>query len=212
MFIKKMRQNLGLSQEQLAETTGISLRTLQRIESGQQVSPGSLKTLADFFGVSVESLQNAMKTEETRSTLLGRTALDAMNRHRAGQLIIFVVTFFVCISQWLGYYAQLTPESTDANLWTILSYITQIAIGAAIFAYIFNRARITFVWSYYAVTAAFFLCAIALDFWIGDMDTGASKQFMYAVFYTLMMLTLLVFHVLQMALSLKGESAVLVQQ
>lgn len=57
MSIKKLRQKKNLSQEELAETTGLSLRTIQRVESGDSVSTTSWKTLASFFGMSVDALQ-----------------------------------------------------------------------------------------------------------------------------------------------------------
>jgi len=41
MLIQKLRLRRGWSQEQLAEVSGLSVRTIQRLERGQ---PGSLET------------------------------------------------------------------------------------------------------------------------------------------------------------------------
>lgn len=212
MTIKKLRLNKALSQEQLAETTGISLRTVQRAESGHHISQASLKLLADYFGVSIESLLDPIKVETVASDLPGSQAIASLNHHRAAQLIIFVMTFFVCVTQWLAYYAHIMPGTSDASLWTILSYVSQIAIAAAVLAYIFNNAKVTFIWSYYATTAAFIVCSIGLQFWTSGLQESASSLLLYPVFFSLMLLSLLVFHVLQMALSLRGESVILIQR
>lgn len=210
MSIKKLRQKKNLSQEELAETTGLSLRTIQRVESGDSVSTTSWKTLASFFGMSVDALQeyNLVMDLSAQQGL----SQQRLAYHRSAQLIIFIVVFFVAVSQWLAYYASLTPGNSSANLWTILSYISQIAIAAAVFAYLFSHAKITFVWSYYATTAAFFAVAIGIDIWTEPFTDTASYQLLYPVYYTLFLLALLLIHVLQMALSLKGESAILLQR
>jgi transcriptional regulator with XRE-family HTH domain len=50
-MIQKLRLQRGWSQEQLAELSGLSVRTIQRIERGQTASVESLKCLAAVFGV-----------------------------------------------------------------------------------------------------------------------------------------------------------------
>ncbi len=207
MSIRTLRSKKNLSQEQLAETTGLSLRTIQRIESGDSVSQSSWRTLAAFFNMSTESLMESNLIAEPLTAAESR-----LGQHRAIQLIIFVVTFFVCVSQWLAYLAYLNPGNESADLWQILTIISEIAFAAAIFAYLFTHSKITFVWSYYATAAAFLIVAIALDFWTSPDPESASRRLLYPVFFSLMLLSLLVIHVLQMALSLKGESVILSQR
>jgi transcriptional regulator with XRE-family HTH domain len=43
MLIKELRQKRLLSQEQLAELCGLSLRTIQRVESGHRIGFASLR-------------------------------------------------------------------------------------------------------------------------------------------------------------------------
>lgn len=51
--IKELRRKSGMSQEELAEKTGLSLRTIQRIENMESVPNGdTLKKLAAALGVS----------------------------------------------------------------------------------------------------------------------------------------------------------------
>lgn len=55
--IKLERQKRSWTQEQLAERAQLSTRTVQRIECGAEVSPETLRLLADAFGVPPESLR-----------------------------------------------------------------------------------------------------------------------------------------------------------
>jgi transcriptional regulator with XRE-family HTH domain len=54
--IKKLRKQHHYSQEQLAMIAGVSLRTIQRIESGHSASLETLKSLAAAFEVEIELL------------------------------------------------------------------------------------------------------------------------------------------------------------
>lgn len=65
--IKALRQKRHLSQEQLAELCGLSLRTIQRVESGRRVGYASLKSLAAELMVSVEDLEQELTTVESTS-------------------------------------------------------------------------------------------------------------------------------------------------
>jgi transcriptional regulator with XRE-family HTH domain len=57
MQIQKMRLRKGWSQQQLAEVSGTSLRTIQRIEAGAPPSLETLRSLASVFEISIEDLQ-----------------------------------------------------------------------------------------------------------------------------------------------------------
>ncbi|GMM83288.1 helix-turn-helix domain-containing protein [Pseudoalteromonas sp. MTN2-4] len=67
MVLKQLRVSRHLTQEQLAEMSGLNVRTIQRIESGQNASLESLKCLASVLEVNVDTLQRTrldMKTQE----------------------------------------------------------------------------------------------------------------------------------------------------
>ena len=57
MLIQKLRLKRGWSQEQLAELSGLSVRTVQRLERGQTASVESLKALASVFEVDFSTLK-----------------------------------------------------------------------------------------------------------------------------------------------------------
>jgi transcriptional regulator with XRE-family HTH domain len=58
MLIQRLRLKRGWSQQQLADASGLSVRTIQRLENGQPASMESLKCLAAVFEVDIATLQN----------------------------------------------------------------------------------------------------------------------------------------------------------
>ena len=56
MLIQKLRLKRGWSQQQLADASGLSVRTIQRLERGQPPSTESLKCLAAVFEIDFASL------------------------------------------------------------------------------------------------------------------------------------------------------------
>ena len=60
MVIKKLRLENGWSQEQLAQLTGLSTRTIQRIEKENKASLSSLNLLADVFNLTVKELEDQL--------------------------------------------------------------------------------------------------------------------------------------------------------
>jgi transcriptional regulator with XRE-family HTH domain len=57
MLVQKLRLQRGWSQEQLAELSGLSVRTIQRIERGLPASNETLKSLASVFEIEFSTLQ-----------------------------------------------------------------------------------------------------------------------------------------------------------
>ena len=56
MILKELRISRHLSQEQLAQMSGLNIRTIQRIESGRNASIESLKCLASALEVEISTL------------------------------------------------------------------------------------------------------------------------------------------------------------
>ena len=66
MSIKQRRLEKGWSQEELARHSGLSTRTIQRIEGGQRAGLETLKCLAAVFETSISDLmqEQAMPDQE----------------------------------------------------------------------------------------------------------------------------------------------------
>ena len=69
-YILKYREQLGLSQEQLAEKLNISPQAIALWETGQeQPTIDTLKILANTFGVSIDQLYGNTQIEETNQPI-----------------------------------------------------------------------------------------------------------------------------------------------
>lgn len=56
--LKQIREQQNLTQEELSEKSGISVRTIQRIESGNEPKGHTLKTLSKTLGIPENELKN----------------------------------------------------------------------------------------------------------------------------------------------------------
>ena len=64
--IKKIRLERHWSQEQLAEMSGLSIRTIQRIENGENAGLESLKSLAAVFDTNIADSDKKEEAEQIR--------------------------------------------------------------------------------------------------------------------------------------------------
>ena len=66
MLIQKLRLQRGWSQEQLADLSGLSVRTIQRLERGQPASVESLKALGAAFEIDFSDLKEPEMNTSTQ--------------------------------------------------------------------------------------------------------------------------------------------------
>ena len=67
MILKQLRIGRHLSQEQLAQMSGLNVRTIQRVESGHNASLETLKCLAAALEVDIETLNQEAYTMDKNS-------------------------------------------------------------------------------------------------------------------------------------------------
>lgn len=97
MSIQKRRLDKGWTQEQLAEHAGLSVRTIQRIESGNPATLESLKCLAAVFETSVTRLT---QEPETMNNLTQDTSLKDRQEREAIQYVQNLKGFHM---HWISY-------------------------------------------------------------------------------------------------------------
>lgn len=68
MSVKELRQKKGWSQEHLAQASGLSLRTIQRIESGKRAGLETLNGLAAVFDIDLNLIRQEPKMTTQTST------------------------------------------------------------------------------------------------------------------------------------------------
>lgn len=77
MLIQKFRLQRGWSQEQLAEVSGLSVRTIQRLERGQPASLETLKALGAAFGVDFSTLKEPDMTTDAAEPAATLALIDS---------------------------------------------------------------------------------------------------------------------------------------
>ena len=81
MVVQKLRLKKGWSQQQLADFSGLSVRTVQRIEAGQPASTETLKSLAAVFEVDFTSLEQETPMTTASPTDIPFTATQSADRN-----------------------------------------------------------------------------------------------------------------------------------
>lgn len=128
--LRELRTARQWSQEQLAELSGLNLRTIQRLEAGAKISMESLRALAAVFEVPAESLL-------VRATAPGPPAIMAMREGVLRGLEFTGTTsradfwwFVLAISMLLAF-AQLLDEAFGALPLKIASLVVLLPWVAA---------------------------------------------------------------------------------
>jgi transcriptional regulator with XRE-family HTH domain len=112
--LKKMRLELHWSQEQLAEMSGLSIRTIQRIENGENAGLESLKSLAAVFETNIEDSNKKEEVELIRKEEMYIQKLRGFYKLLGLALINLILFFFIAISDsdsegwWLFIYMLIT--------------------------------------------------------------------------------------------------------
>ena len=107
--IKKMRLERHWSQDQLAEMSGLSIRTIQRIENGGNAGLESLKSLAAVFEINIadsdkkEEIEQIRKEEEYVQNVKGFYKLSAV------AILSLVVPFILAVN--------------DSSFWNVFLWI-----------------------------------------------------------------------------------------
>ena len=90
MFLKELRKEKGLTQEQLAETLNVSRRTISRWETGNNMPDLDLMVeMADFYQVDLRELMNGERKNEQMDKEMKETILqvaDYSNEEKARML------------------------------------------------------------------------------------------------------------------------------
>ena len=100
VLVHKLRLQRGWSQEQLAELSALSVRTIQRIEKGQSASAESLKALAAVFEVELSNLLPESGVQSNANQALSpeeALALRQVRRIRGFYLHLMQYAFVITI-------------------------------------------------------------------------------------------------------------------
>ena len=124
MLVQKLRLQRGWSQQQLAELSGLNIRTIQRIEKGQEPSLESLKSLAAVFNLDFSTLKEQGMDNVISETQSAEEIL-AFNQVRK------LKDFYIHLAQYVLVIAVLTIVNalTTPNRWWVQWVIMGWGVG-----------------------------------------------------------------------------------
>lgn len=133
MLVRKLRLQKGWSQEQLAELSCLSVRTIQRIERGHKPGLESANALAAVFELDVEAFtQEAQMTESQNRQLEEEKAALEYVREVKG-FYSHLATFLVVMVFLFGLNLYITPGYLWAG-WALMGWgIGVVSHGLSVF-------------------------------------------------------------------------------
>jgi transcriptional regulator with XRE-family HTH domain len=139
VLIQKLRLKRGWSQQQLAEASGLSVRTIQRIESGMPASTETLKSIAAVFEVEFSTLTPEENMNTPEKTTEARKEEEAFRYvYKLRRFYIRVILFVPASLLLLGINFLTTPNRWW-SVWVIGIWAGILLIRAAI---LFGNAKI----------------------------------------------------------------------
>ena len=111
--IKRMRLERHWSQDQLAEMSGLSIRTIQRIENGENAGLESLKSLAAVFEMNIADSDKKEEMEQIRKEEVYVQNVKGFYKLLAIAILSLVVPFILAVSD---------SSNWNVFLWILLSW------------------------------------------------------------------------------------------
>ncbi|WP_428741458.1 helix-turn-helix domain-containing protein [Tenacibaculum sp.] len=129
MNIKILRTQKHLTQEELAEKSGVSIRTIQRIEAGQEPKGHTARALSKALDVDLTILNNIEKPKE----IVNYSLVKLINLSSA--FVSFIPLFNILVPLAIMYFGKqintLTKQIISLQiLWTITSAIIFLLAGS----------------------------------------------------------------------------------
>lgn len=132
--VKELRSRKGLSQEQLAEISGLSLRTIQRIENGETEPRGeTLKRLMNALEVSPDDLMDWSIAED-------KGFLTAVNLSALGFFVFPLLGILIPLIMWISKKDKLKDINKTGKeilnfqiTWNLLVFLTYIYFIGGVF-------------------------------------------------------------------------------
>lgn len=130
-FLKELRKEKDLTQEQLAEVLGVSGRTVSRWETGFNMPDISLLVeLADFYDVSIPEIINGERKSETMNENVKEMALSLSDYAEEINKKIRMRLFWLTIAAIVGMIAFVVIEAMGLDTPdSLYEYIASSGLG-----------------------------------------------------------------------------------
>jgi len=111
--VKKMRLERHWSQDQLAEMSGLNIRTIQRIENGENAGLESLKSLAAVFEINITDSDKTHEREQIRKEEEYIQNVKGFYKLLAIAILSLVAPFIIAVND---------SSNWSTLLWLLLSW------------------------------------------------------------------------------------------
>ncbi len=98
ILIQKLRIRHGWSQEQLATLSGLSVRTIQRLERGSAASPETLKAVAAVFDIDFNQLREPAMEPSSKLAVSNEEELAFRNVRKIRGFYVHVAQYLIVMS------------------------------------------------------------------------------------------------------------------
>ena len=158
--LKQIRESKCWSQQQLADLSGLSLRTVQRIEAKGVASQESIKCLSAVFELDTQDLLDTTRTPDAKSAsectepnerdldrAFSNSATYDVNDTRFKQarrkmLIEFGVVFLTHIVAFISLFAAVNSGTIAEDTFGLLKDIVSIALVVSALALLWKEKRL----------------------------------------------------------------------
>lgn len=127
MLVQKLRLQRGWSQEDLADLSALSVRTIQRVESGHAASAESLKGLASVFEVDFLSLKEPAMDSPSAPGVDKDEALALAHVRRVRRFYHHLIQYAAVVSV-LAVANYITNPHYPWFLWVAISWGAVVAV------------------------------------------------------------------------------------
>lgn len=127
--IKALRLSRAWSQEQLAELSSLSVRTVQRIENGGQASLETLSAIAAAFGLEVSDLHHGAAAEAEQGEALDLRIQEARQQVEREYRYYRSLLIWAVVCAGLALINLLSGARTHWFLWPTLIWGALLALG-----------------------------------------------------------------------------------
>ena len=127
MLVQKFRLQKGWSQEQLAELSGLSARTIQRIESGAVPSVESLKAIGSVFEIDWSQLKESQMTADQSHGAATDEVLALAYVRRVKKFYLHLGEFVLIMGAIFALNLYFTPNYLW-SLWLLVCWVIGIVV------------------------------------------------------------------------------------
>jgi len=129
MLVQTLRLKRGWSQQQLAEASGLSVRTIQRLETGHPASVETLKSLAAVFEIDFSTLKPEQSMASTDTERQEDEAFRYVRRLR--RFYIHLYAYVVIVLALFAINLITTPHRMWA-FWVMIGWGLGVALQASL--------------------------------------------------------------------------------